>query len=116
MRLLPIWDTLFVTWKDRRRFLDDALLPYIYDASGNATSVVLVQGAVAGVWAMGSDADPLEIRVGLFDDVPAATWSDIEAEAQVVAGLGGSEEVRVIRAGDPPNLRDGKRNLFMRPV
>ena len=59
VRLLPTWDALFVTWRDRSRLLPDALLPYVYDSSGNATSAVLLDGEVAGVWSLGSKDDDL---------------------------------------------------------
>ena len=116
VRLLPIWDTLFVTWKDRSRMIPEALLPYVYDAMGNATSVVLVDGTVAGVWSMSPSDARLEVRAAPFDRFSAKQWAAIEEEAQVVAGLADSESATLIRIDDPPNLRDGKRNLFMRPV
>lgn len=115
-RLLPIWDTLFVTWKDRSRFLPDDLLPYVYDASGNATSVVLVDGEVVGVWAMEQRGDDLEIRAAPFGSFSTAQWAAIEAEAAVVAGLAETESVTVTLAADPPDLRRAPRNRFMRPV
>ncbi len=116
VRLLPIWDTLFVTWKDRSRFIPEALLPYVYDASGNATSVVLIDGTVAGVWGMSPGDDRLEVRATPFDRFTAAQWAAIEEEAQIIGGLAGSESTTLTRVDDPPNLREGKRNLFMRPV
>lgn len=116
VRLLPIWDTLFVTWKDRSRFIPEALLPYVYDADGNATSVVLVDGEVAGVWGMNSDDTQLEVRAAPFGRFSTKQWAAIEKEATVVGGLAGSESVTLVRVDAPPNLREGKRNLFMRPV
>jgi hypothetical protein len=115
-RLLPTWDTLFVTWKDRSRFLPDALVPFVYDAGGNATSVVLFDGVVAGVWSLGADDADLEIRVAPFGRFTSAQWSAVEDEASVVRELAGSTESRVIRCTDPPNLLEGPRNLFMRPL
>ncbi len=116
VRLLPIWDTLFVTWKDRSRFIPEELLPYIYDASGNATSAVLMDGIVAGVWSMSSDDDQLEIRVAPFGEFSSSQWSSIEEEAGVVADIAGMDSVRLVRCDDPPDLKKGRRNLFMRPV
>ena len=115
-RLLPIWDTLFVTWTDRSRFVPDELLPFVYDASGNATSVILLDGEVAGVWSMGSDDAQLEITAAPFGSFTEAQWRTVEEEAAVIGRLAGSESVRLTRASDPPNLADGRRNLFMRPV
>jgi hypothetical protein len=116
VRLLPIWDALFVTWKDRSRFLPAELIPYVYDASGNATSVVLIDGRVAGVWAMGPDDDPLEIRVAGFGSFSKRERAAIEDEATIVARLAGAEQARIHEAGEPPNLFASSRNRFMRPI
>lgn len=116
VRLLPIWDTLFVTWKDRSRFVPDHLLPFIYDASGNATSVVLVDGAVAGVWSLGSDDADLEIKVAPFDRFTSAQLRGIETEANLIGTMAGSEQVRVVECSTMPSLVDGPWNLFMRPL
>ena len=116
VRLLPIWDTLLVTWKDRSRFIPEVLFPFVYDASGNATSVVLVDGRVAGVWSMASDDDRLEVRAAPFNRFSSIQWSGIEEEATVVANVAGLASVHLVRCDDPPNLREGRWNLFMRPV
>jgi hypothetical protein len=92
------------------------LLPYVYDASGNATSVVLLDGEVAGVWAMEQRSEDLEIRAAPFGSFSTAQWSAIEVEAEVVAGLAGTESVTVRQVADPPDLRGSPRNRFMRPV
>ncbi len=116
VRLLPTWDALFVTWRDRSRLLPDALLRYVYDRSGNATSAVLLDGTVAGIWSLGREDDDLEIFVAPFKSFTGAQWEQIEEEALLVAGLAGSKSVRVVRRAGPPDLRAGKRNLFLRPL
>jgi hypothetical protein len=116
VRLLPIWDTLFVTWKDRSRFLPDALAPYVYDASGNATSVVLADGAVAGAWAMSVAGDRLEVRASPFGSFAPAAWSGIEEEAGRIAEMAGLESAEVVPGGDPVDLTTAPRNRFMSPV
>lgn len=112
VRLLPWWDTLFVTWKDRTRFLPADRYPFVYDRDGNATSVVLVDGEVAGVWSLGADDTDLEIRVAGFGSLP---WDAVEAEAAVIVALAGSNRVRVVDAGDPVDLTTAPRNRFLRP-
>lgn len=116
VRLLPVWDTLFVTWRDRSRLLPEGLLPFVYDASGNATSSVLVEGEVAGVWSLGSDDADLEIRVAPFDRFTGPQLRGIEAEAARIGEMAGSERVRVVECADPPSLLEGPRNLFLRPL
>jgi len=116
VRLLPIWDTLFVTWKDRSRLIPEHLLPFVYDASGNATSVVLLDGMPAGVWAMGPDDRAFEVRVAAFESFTKSQWSAVEAEAHVIGGLAGADTVTVELVHGAPNLIEATRNRFMRPV
>jgi hypothetical protein len=116
LRLLPVWDALMVTWKDRSRFLSEEVAPFVYDRDGNATSVVLDQGEVAGVWSLGPDDVRLEIRVAPFDRFTPRQWAAIQEEAKLIGGLAGSKEVVVQRCKEPRSLIDGPRNLFLRPL
>lgn len=116
LRLLPVWDALLVTWKDRSRFLSEEVAPFVYDRDGNATSVVLDGGKVAGVWSLGSDDVRLEVRVAPFGRFTPKKWSAIEEEAKLIGGLAGSKQVTVLRCEGPRSLVDGPRNLFLRPL
>ncbi|HSM01634.1 MAG TPA: winged helix DNA-binding domain-containing protein [Acidimicrobiia bacterium] len=116
LRLIPNWDTLLVTWKDRSRLLDDDLAPFVYDRDGNATSVVLDKGEITGVWSLGSDDKRLEVRAAPFDRFTPSRWKAIETEAEIIGNLAGSEEVVVERCTEPRSLVDGPRNLFLRPL
>ncbi len=48
--LLPLLDPYLMGYKDRSRYLQPEYFPYIYDRGGNATSTILVNGEVKGVW------------------------------------------------------------------
>ncbi len=48
--LLPLLDPYLMGYKDRSRYLQPEYLPYVYDRGGNATSTILVNGQVKGVW------------------------------------------------------------------
>ncbi len=116
LRLLPIWDTLFVTYRNRSRFVAPEHYPLVYDASGNATSVVLIEGWAAGVWQFGKDDRHLEVTAAPFDDFTAAQWEAIEEEAWRIGGLAGSATVTVERGEGPVDLTRAPRNRFMRPL
>jgi len=116
VRLLPWWDTLFVTWKDRSRFIPEDVRPFVYDRDGNATSVVLVDGAVAGVWNLGTGDRDLEIAAAPFDRFTSRQWTAIEEEAEILRTLAGATSVEVVRREGPPNLLESRRNLFLRPL
>jgi hypothetical protein len=64
--LLPVLDPLLMGFRNRDRFLDPSLRGFVYDAGGNATFTVLVEGRVAGVWDLTERPRPA-VRVLLFD-------------------------------------------------
>jgi hypothetical protein len=116
VRLLPIWDTLFVTYRDRSRFVAEEHYPFVYDGDGNATSVVLVDGRAAGAWALGRDDIDLEVKVAPFAPFEAAAWDAVEEEAHRIGRLVGSASVRVVRRERPLDLTTQPRNTFMNPL
>lgn len=116
VRLLPIWDTLFVTYRDRSRFVRPAHYPLVYDKDGNATLVVLVEGWAAGVWNLGKDDDHLEIKAAPFDEFSRQVWDGIEEEAHRIGRLIGSASVTIMRGEGPTDLTTQPRNRFMNPL
>lgn len=66
INLVPMLDPYTMGYKDRRRLLDPELNEAVVDRGGNVTSVVLVDGRVAGVWDLAEDPQPIA-RVLLFD-------------------------------------------------
>ncbi len=70
VRLLPQLDPCTMGYHDRARLVDPAHHQLIYDRGGNATSVVLADGKVAGVWDL-TEAPAPAARLLLFSpDAP----------------------------------------------
>lgn len=99
VNLLPAWDayTMGYDERSRTRFAEPGLLPYLYDRSGNATSVILIEGTVGGLWDFTLADRSIDIRVGLFDDPGPKAWSAIQAEAALVAGFFNARETAMRR-------------------
>ena len=114
LRLLPVWDALMVAYEDRSRLIDVDRLPFVYDLGGNATSVVISDGRVEGVWDLGTDDSDLEIRVGPFGTWSEKWWRSVESEAGRIAAMIGS--VSVVRCSGPLSLHEGPRNRFLSPL
>jgi hypothetical protein len=53
-------------YRDRDRFLEPSLRDQVYDRGGNASSTVLVDGRVIGVWDLTERPRPA-VHVALFD-------------------------------------------------
>ena len=55
--ILPGLDSYIMGYCDRERYVDSHLYEYIFDNSGNATNVVLVNGRVGGIWDYSADGE-----------------------------------------------------------
>jgi len=116
VRLLPCWDVLMVAYKDRSRLFEDSWAPYLYDKMGNATSVVLQDGRVVGVWDLGRSDDPLDVRAVPLVKWPKRLWKEVENQVERIGELIGSKDVRLTRCDTPTNLHESTKNKFMYPL
>lgn len=82
--LLPALDPLLMGVMRRDLLVADATRRYIFDPKGSATSVVLLDGHVAGIWDVLHDGEQ-GIAVHLFDDVDRRTREAIRARVTGVA-------------------------------
>lgn len=101
INLLPALDpyTMGYTGSSRLRFADERVLRVMFDAAGNSGNVVLIEGAVGGLWDLKSGKnDEYEMRIGLFDDPGPKAWLAIQGEAQLLAGFLNAREFKVTRA------------------
>lgn len=116
LRLLPVWDTALVAPKGRRRMVRTAHQPYVYDASGNLTSTIVMDGGVIGVWSRGGDNDRFAVKAAPFATFTKAVRRDIEREAQVVGAAVGAGDVELEFVNDPVDLTTAPRNRFLSPL
>lgn len=115
-RLLPVWDVLMVAYRHRERLLEPEHERFIYDDRGNATSVVLADGRVVGIWDLGSEDDPLTIRVAPLGTWSERRWGDVGVQAHRIGSMVGASDVRVERVETPVDLHEAKRNRFLSPL
>jgi Winged helix DNA-binding domain len=66
VNLVPMLDPYTMGYRDRSRLFDSGLNELLIDRGGNVTSVVLIDGRVAGVWDLAETPNPAA-RVLLFD-------------------------------------------------
>jgi len=81
VNLLPILDPYLMGYKNRERYINPTYYDYIFDRSGNATSTILLNGRIIGVW------DILEnpyhnVKLLLFDFVEKKILEKIKKEAK----------------------------------
>lgn len=119
VNLLPALDPYLMGYAEasRTRFADRDLLPYLYDKNGvNPTSVILVEGAVAGLWDYTVGDRKIEIRVGLFEDPTPRAMEAIEAEVGLVAGYFNARDVKITRVRIRHPIADRGPTAYLKPL
>jgi hypothetical protein len=118
VRLLPVWDAYLMGYVDRARLVQPEHRPWVYDKAGNATSVVLVDGLVAGVWEHEGDGPgaPFTVRVAPLQVAGPRWWDAVERAAEGLAAAVEASELRFERASRPGPLAQGARNAFLAPI
>ena len=115
VNLLPLLDPLLMGYKERGRLLDPGCEPFVFDRTGNATSVILVDGRVRGVWDYKVMKDP-EVKVHWFEKPSAAVRKRAEDLARDRGRFlsGRDVEVRTCRRMTPLARRTA--GGFMSPL
>jgi hypothetical protein len=81
VNLLPPLDPYLMGYKERARYLNSDHADRIFDRAGNATSTILVDGRVVGVWDF-AEGDPPELRFLLLETIEDDLLEQVRAEAQ----------------------------------
>ncbi|MDP2181872.1 MAG: winged helix DNA-binding domain-containing protein [Actinomycetota bacterium] len=92
--LLPSLDPLVMGYARKERYLADEDRPYVFDRSGNATSVILVGGRISGVWDASVSGAP-RMYVHLFRDEPMDVRELVLKRAEELGRFWHDEEARV---------------------
>jgi len=94
VNLLPSLDPYLMGYKERERYLEHRRCSYVFDRSGNATSTILLDGRVVGVWDFRQDEAPV-VKLFLFEKVEPDLLEDIYAVARRVGRFVAGGEVQV---------------------
>jgi hypothetical protein len=86
VNVLPDLDPYMMGYKNRERYVDYKNYEYIYDRSGNATTSILLNGVVIGIWDIVEKPNP-QIKVFLFDEVENQIKSQIGVECKNIGNF-----------------------------
>ena len=118
IQFLPLWDAYTLGWRDHRRLVDEALLPWIYDANGNAVSVIVDEGRIIGLWQF-RDSDRLTFEYHVFEHERARlpeVLKRLEEHAAVLAELSSARTTQIIERELPPPLSERGPGAFIWPL
>jgi uncharacterized protein YcaQ len=112
VNLLPCLDPYLMGYKDRDRYLDVTRLDYIYDRSGNATSSILCDGQIVGVW----DFQEPVFKYFLFEDVDDEVIRSIQAQAEKTGRFISGQDVQPRNCSRMVPLPKRTAGSFMTPL
>jgi hypothetical protein len=82
VRFLARWDSVLISYDVRDRILPDAHRDAVIKKNGDILPTILVDGLVAGLWAVDARKGHAVLTITPFSKVPTAARRDLEAEAE----------------------------------
>ncbi len=115
VNLLPTLDPYIMGYKQRDRYLDQENYDNVFDRSGNATSTILLNGRIIGVWDF-SEAPVPRLELFLFNEVKDEILQEIYSRAQKTGQFIAGEAVTIERRSSMVPLRQRTAGAFMSPL
>jgi hypothetical protein len=115
VNLLPVLDSYVMGYKERERYLPYQHYDKVFDRSGNATSTILVDGKVVGVWDFTADKKP-SVKIHLFEQVENSVLTEICSKAQKTGKFIADKEVEVNECDYMRPLTRRTAGGFMSPL
>jgi hypothetical protein len=115
VNLLPAQDPYIMGYKDRERYLDSGHYPNVFDRSGNATSTIMLDGRVIGVWDYRGCVEST-VKLFLFKEVEGDVLESIYSRAEEIGGFISDNEVRVKECDSMVPLTKRTAGGFMSPL
>jgi hypothetical protein len=115
VNLLPCLDPYLMGYKERARYLDPEHYDKIFDRSGNATSTILVDGQVVGVWDFEDGKKPL-VKLFLFKKIAQDALQRVLVQAQSLGVFMAGREVLVRECDAMAPLTKRTAGSFMSPL
>lgn len=96
VNLLPALDPFIMGYKERERFLDYNYYANVFDFNGNATSTILVDGKIVGVWDFIKETKPC-VKIFLFEKLESDVVSDVICKAEEIGQFIAEENIGVLQ-------------------
>jgi hypothetical protein len=87
IRLLPNFDSYLLAHREKDHLLSEKHYKRVYRNQGWISPVLLIDGAVAGVWSYKSQGKRLSVEIEAFGKLSKAERAGIEREAERLAGF-----------------------------
>ena len=114
INFLPGLDPYIMGYKERERYLDKKDYNYIFDRSGNATTTILDNGEIIGIWDFEEKPIPL-IKIYIFEG-HSNLIKEIEKKAEEIGRFIYEKEVKIKRCDSMTPLDKRTAGSFMAPL
>lgn len=115
---LPLWDAYPLGWRDRTRVVEPRFAPWVYDAAGNTTSIIIEEGRCIGLWQFRGD-ESIALEFHIFEPY-ANRLNAVRLAAETHAGqlgiVAAARDVRVIERALPAALAQRPAASFLWPL
>lgn len=112
INILPGLDPYLMGYKNRERYLHPKHHKMIFDRSGNATSTILVDGKVAGIW----DFEEPLVKIFYLKDVGKDIGKKVRSKASDMGKFISGKPVQVKACGSMVPLPKRTAGSFMSPL
>jgi hypothetical protein len=114
--LLPAWDGYIMGYKFRSHYLPEKWADFLYDKSGNSTSVVMIDGYAGGIWDMEIKGAELSFKIALFEKSGRNRWEEIKKHAERLGETFGFNRTSILKCELPAPLKSAAQNRFLSPL
>jgi hypothetical protein len=115
VNLLPSLDPYLMGYKDRERYRSPEHREYVFDRGGNATTTILLNGRIVGVWDF-EEAEKPSVKLHLFEKVERSVLSEIHSEARKTGEFIAEKAVQIKECDSMVPLTRRTAGGFMAPL
>ena len=115
INLLANLDPYLMGYKNRERFINPDIYEFVFDRSGNATTTILLNGVVIGIWDFETKPKP-KVKFLLFNQVNNEILVEIKRQAKLIGRFILEQEVQTQQCTEPLPLTKRSAGTFMRPL
>jgi len=112
INMLPSLDPYMMGYKDRERYMNLEHRDYIFDRGGNATSSILLNGKIIGIW----DFKEPVIKIFLFEDNATDLLEDISIKAKSLGAFISGKDIDLRECGSMVPLTQRSAGGVMSPL
>ena len=115
VNFLPMLDSYLMGYQVRRRCLDPRHTEHVFDRSGNATSTIMLDGKIIGVWDF-EHRNPPCMKLYFFEKMPSGLREKVGAHAARMGAFIAGDDADIRFCASMVPLPQRTAGGFMRPL